>query len=77
MITPRFQAELVELVGELSAIQQRQVLDFARSLHTSASLPPSASRCELQQFWGRMNADDTRLMQEAIADCERIDSHGW
>jgi hypothetical protein len=86
MVDPAIQSELLSLLGELPLMQQKQALNYVRSIKTDSAavseapetrLPPGTPSYKLLKFMGRMSEEDARLMQEAIAECERIDANEW
>ncbi|MEK6644574.1 MAG: hypothetical protein AABZ08_11765 [Planctomycetota bacterium] len=76
MVAPSFQRELLEQLSNLSDIEQRRVLEFARLLGRSTTTGEPGSN--LLQWAGSISREDVRLMDQAIKDgCERIDADGW
>ena len=70
MVSPVLEQQLHEQLNHLPAGQQRQVLDFARAL--AASRPRGVPGRDLLPLAGTIGADD-----QAVADCEQVDAHGW
>ena len=76
MTIPSLAQELLDQISQMGAEQQQRVLDFARSLATPE--PTGVHGKDLLQFAGTIDADDLRLMAEAIQeDCERVDLNEW
>ena len=66
--------QIVEQIDRLNDPQQRQLLEFARRLATSAAVPGQ----NLLRFSGSIDPGDLEAMQQAIEDgCEKVDSSGW
>jgi hypothetical protein len=66
----------MEQLSGMSEDEQRRVLEIARSLSAKPGNGVSGSR--LLRFAGTIDADDARLMSEAIEEgCERIDPNEW
>jgi hypothetical protein len=66
--------EILDQVHGLSSEQQRQVLDFARSLRRPQGIPGK----ELLRFVGMISPDDLEMMKQAIEEeCEQIDPDEW
>jgi hypothetical protein len=67
-----------QVLGQLQTLppeQQRQVLDFARSLAlTSPGVPGKA----LVEFVGTIPSNDLKRIAQAIQEgCEQVDQNGW
>jgi hypothetical protein len=76
MAISSLEQELLDQVSQMGAEQQRRVLDFARSLATVERRGVCGK--DLLQFAGTIEADDLRLMVEAIQeDCEKVDLNEW
>jgi hypothetical protein len=68
------QEEILDQLDKLHVEQQRQVLDFARTL----ARPVGKHGKDLLYFAGGINADDLKLMAQAIEqDCEQINANEW
>ena len=68
--------QLVEQVDQLPLELQKKVLDFAQAL--VLTLPRGVPGRSLLKFCGAIDADDLRLMAEAIeAGCEQVDADEW
>ena len=68
--------ELTNCLGQLPVEQQRQVLEFARTL----TAPPvqGVRGSDLLKFAGTIDASDLDAMSQAIKNgCERIDADEW
>ena len=83
MVDRSIASELLSLLGELPLMQQKQALNYVKSIKADSAevpgtrLPSGTPGHKLLKFMGRMSEEDARLMQEAIADCERVDSREW
>ena len=76
MLDSRMRTELITQIDQLPAAQQQRVLDFVRSL--SCSIPAGLPGKEMLRFWGVLDPEDARMMQEAIEEaCEQVDDNGW
>jgi len=74
MTNESLQKEILDQLDKLPFEQQRQVLDFARTLAKPMGKPGK----ELLPFAGGINADDLSLMAQAIEqDCEQINANEW
>lgn len=72
MVNLQIQQELQRQMERLSDDQQRQVVDFARSLKKPR--PKGVSPESLRKYIGSIPIDDLERMKAAIeADCERIE----
>ena len=70
-----FKKELHQHLAGMPVTQQRQVLDYARTLSTRQI---GTKGGELLSFAGTIPLDDLAQMKAAIEeDCETIDVHGW
>jgi hypothetical protein len=72
MLDAAIERELSECLGQLAVEQQRQVLEFARTL----ARPPvrGVRGSTLLRFAGRIDAADLEMMSQAIdEECERVD----
>ena len=75
MSTPIIEQVVEELKG-LPDEQQRQVLEFARSL--TISTPRGTPGRDLLKFVGTIPKESAELMRKAVEeDCERIDTNEW
>lgn len=76
MISHHLQRELHESLQSLDATQQRQVLDYAKSLNRSAVRGTPGN--DLLRFAGSLGDVDAADMLRAIEDgCEKVDQNGW
>lgn len=76
MTNPLFEKEILEQLKRLASEQQRQVLDYARSL--ARARPLGVPGKVLLPFAGTIEAGDLRTMAQAIeAGCERVDRNEW
>lgn len=76
MVDATIERELSTCLGRLPVEQQRQVLEFARTL----AMPPlqGVRGSTLLQFAGTIDESDLDAMSQAIEDgCERIDADEW
>lgn len=77
MVSSVLEKALYQQLDDLPPRQQRQVLEFARALATSqkASQIRGVSGQQLLRFAGTIEADDLKLMAQAIQDdCEKVES---
>jgi hypothetical protein len=66
--------EIIAQLDKLGTPQQRQVLEFARGLATSAGV----SGDKLLQFVGAIDPADLETISRAILEgCEHVDSNTW
>jgi hypothetical protein len=76
MVDATIANELPACLGQLPVEQQRQVLEFAKTL-----TPPPAQGVDgasLLRFAGRIEEADLAAMSQAIEEgCERIDADEW
>ncbi len=63
-MNPAIEKDLRELLDQLPAAQQRQVLEFARALAAKKHQTPSGRA--LSQFGGTISEEDLALIAEAI-----------
>jgi hypothetical protein len=76
MVDATIEHELSTCMGRLPVEQQRQVLDFARTL--TAPTPQGVHGSNLLRFAGTINESDLEAMTEAIQiACEGIDADEW
>lgn len=76
MGSPLIKKEILDQLSKLGAEQQRQVLDFARSL--AKIKPKGVSGKELLSFAGTIGSDDLQAIAQAIEEgCERVDMSEW
>ena len=75
MIDTTVQTELMKQVEQLPLAQQRQVLDFARTLaNASTGEPPK----DFLDLFGTLPSEDAKEMMEAIEEgCEQVNPNGW
>lgn len=75
-MTRRQQGELLDILGTLSAAQQRRVLNFARSL--AAARTEGVKGKKLLRFAGAIPSEELVRMAQAIEEgCEQVDVHAW
>ncbi len=76
MVSAALENEILAQLNKLAPEQQRQVLDFARTLaRTELRGVPGG---ELLRFTGTIPPEDLRAMAKAIEEgCERIDPDEW
>jgi hypothetical protein len=68
MTSSQIKQKLLERLDQLSKGEQRKILDFAENL---PSQPKGTPGKDLLQFFGTIDSDDCRRMEEAIeAGCE-------
>lgn len=76
MVDAAIHNELTNFLGRLPVSQQRQVLEFARTL--VAAPPRGVPGADLLRFAGTIEADDLDKMTQAIEEgCERVDADEW
>ncbi len=76
MIAQTLESEIREHLDQLSPTQQRQVLEFARSL-VAAQIRGVPGK-DLLRFAGSIDAEDLNAMKRAIDEgCEKIDLNEW
>ncbi len=76
MVDAAIEQELSTCLGRLPVEQQRQVLEFARTLATP--LLQGVRGSTLLKFAGTIDESDLEAMSQAIEDgCERIDVDEW
>jgi len=76
MVDATVEQELFTCLGRLPVEQQRQVLEFSRTLATPSLQGVRGST--LLQFAGTIDESDLEAMSQAIEDgCERIDVDEW
>ena len=65
--------QILQDVQSLSEPQQRQVLDYIRTLQKA----PAKSGADLVKLAGTIPVDDLRLIERAIEEgCEQVGQHG-
>ena len=64
--------EILSVLDHLSKDQQERLLVFIRSL-----LAKSSGKTALLELAGTIDTDDIKRMEDAIADCEKIDPDEW
>jgi hypothetical protein len=76
MFDNAFEQELMDIIHRLSASQQKDVLNYARSMHGKPVGIPGAILVERVKAlnWPK---EDIEEMKQAIEDCERIDWNEW
>ncbi|MFL6264058.1 MAG: hypothetical protein ACJ76Y_30605 [Thermoanaerobaculia bacterium] len=75
MTSSQIKQKLLERLDQLSEGEQRKVLEYAEHL---SSVPRGTPGKDLLQFFGTIESEDCRRMEEAIeAGCERVDPRGW
>jgi hypothetical protein len=76
MVDATIQNELTNCLDQLAVDQQRQVLEFARTLTTTPPAGIPGSR--LLKFAGTIGLTDLDAISQAIdRGCERIDHDEW
>jgi hypothetical protein len=76
MIAQTLESEIREQLDQLPPRQQRQVLEFARSL--VATQIRGVPGKDLLHFAGSIDAEDLNAMKQAIDEgCEKIDLNEW
>ncbi|MFO7905793.1 MAG: hypothetical protein ACQESR_25245 [Planctomycetota bacterium] len=76
MVDATIEHELATCLRRLPVEQQRQVLEFARTLAKPSVQGVRGSN--LLQFAGTIDESDLEAMSQAIKDgCERIDADEW
>jgi len=76
MLSPLVEQELHQHLEVLPLTQQREVLDFARTL--SLAQPGGVPGSALLPFAGTIEADDLLIMSQAAdEDCEQIILQDW
>jgi hypothetical protein len=74
MSNQSLQKEILDQLSKLPIEQQRQVLDFARTL----AKPIGKQGKDLLHFAGGINAEDLKLMSQAIEEgCEQVNINEW
>ena len=76
MVDATIERDLSTCLGQLPVEQQRQVLEFARTL----TKPPvqGVRGSTLLQFAGKIDKSDLDAMSQAIEDgCEKVDVDEW
>lgn len=72
------EAETGSQVHQLPLEQQRQVLEFARTLATARGRGRGAPGKTLLQFVGTISLDDLAIMTKIIEEsCEQVERDGW
>lgn len=75
-MNPAIEKELRKQLDKLPAAQQRQVLDFARTL--AARKRQIASARALSEFAGTIAKEDLALIAQAIDEgCEQVNPDEW
>jgi hypothetical protein len=73
---PAMEKELLKQLERLGPVEQRQVLDLARTLATCK--PCGAPGESLVRFGGAIDAADLAIMAEAIEEgCEQVNPDEW
>jgi hypothetical protein len=76
MIETTIEQELTTCLSQLPVEQQRQVLEFARTLATPRV--QGVHGTTLLRFAGAIDQSDLEAMSRAIEDgCERVDADEW
>jgi hypothetical protein len=76
MISPIIEQELREHLSHLAIEQQRQVVNFARTLATTRVREVEGKA--LLQFAGTIEAAELAIMARAIEDdCEQVNTNEW
>jgi hypothetical protein len=67
--------KILERLDQLPESEQRKILEFAENL---PSTPKGTPGKDLLRFFGTIDSDECRRMEEAIeAGCERVDPRDW
>jgi len=75
MTSSQIKQKLLERLDQLSEGEQRRILEFAENL---PSRPKGTPGKDLLKFFGTIDSEDCRRMEEAIeAGCERVDVIGF
>jgi hypothetical protein len=86
---PRDQRVILHVEAEVAAPLTRDPPDFADTVSPADSaemiegsedetLPPGTPAADLLQFVGMIDAEDLKLMSDAIEEgCEQVDPDGW
>jgi hypothetical protein len=75
MTSSQIKQKIIERLDDLSEGEQRKVLEFAQHLPPTPKGTPGK---DLLKFFGTMDSEDCRRMEEAIeAGCERVDPCDW
>jgi hypothetical protein len=75
MTSSQIKQKILERLDELSEGEQRKILEFAKHLPPTPKGTPGR---ELLKFFGTIDSEDCRRMEEAIeAGCERVDPRDW
>jgi hypothetical protein len=70
MTSSQIKQRLLDRLDQLAEGEQRKILEFAENL---PSVPKGTPGRDLVKFFGMIEPDDCRLMEEAVeAGCERI-----
>ncbi|HSS48890.1 MAG TPA: hypothetical protein VLX28_08085 [Thermoanaerobaculia bacterium] len=73
MTASHIKQKLLERLDQLSEREQWKVLEYAENLSSTPRGTPSK---DLLKFFGTIEPEDCRRMEEAIEEgCERVDSH--
>jgi hypothetical protein len=76
MVNFALEQELRDSFAALAPDQQRQVLEYARSL--GAAPRQGVAGQTLLRFAGTMSSEEAAELARAVEeDCEAIDPHGW
>jgi hypothetical protein len=73
MVTSTLKEQILNHLDTMTQEQQQQVLEFTLRLARPRGVPART----LLQFAGRIAPDDLVKMEEAIADCEKVDLDEW
>jgi hypothetical protein len=78
MVDSQIYSELIKQLDHLPIVQQRRVLEYARSLLSSPTTPRGIPGKELLRFAGTISKEDGQAMMDAIEEeCERVDADEW
>ena len=78
MVDAQVQTELLKQLDQLPIAQQQRVLDYARSLSTSAPRLLGVPGRELLDLAGSISDEDAKAMMDAIEEgCEQVDLNEW
>jgi hypothetical protein len=75
MTSSQMKQKLLERMDQLSEGEQRKLLEYAENLPSPLKGTPGK---DLLKFFGTIEPDDCRRMEEAIEEgCERVDPRDW
>ena len=75
MTASHIKQKILDRLDQLSEGEQRKILKYAENLPSPPNGTPGK---DLLKFFGTIDPDDCRRMEEAIeAGCERVDPRDW